>query len=41
MDVCTAGHYIPQLAVAVLDHNAHSRASKMKLKGVAVSTGLS
>ncbi|XP_010679983.2 serine carboxypeptidase-like 42 [Beta vulgaris subsp. vulgaris] len=35
-----AGHYIPQLAVAVLDHNAHSRASKMKLKGVAIGNPL-
>ncbi|KAL2894129.1 Serine carboxypeptidase-like 42 [Bienertia sinuspersici] len=30
-----AGHYIPQLAVAVLDHNARLRTSKLNFKGVA------
>ncbi|KAK9748851.1 hypothetical protein RND81_02G085200 [Saponaria officinalis] len=35
-----AGHYIPQLAVAVLDHNARSRASKLNLKGVAIGNPL-
>ncbi|XP_057533174.1 serine carboxypeptidase-like 42 [Amaranthus tricolor] len=35
-----AGHYIPQLAVAVLDYNAHSRASKLSLKGVAIGNPL-
>lgn len=35
-----AGHYIPQLAVAVLDHNARSKASKLNLKGVAIGNPL-
>ncbi|XP_021771658.1 serine carboxypeptidase-like 42 isoform X1 [Chenopodium quinoa] len=35
-----AGHYIPQLAVAVLDHNAQSKASKLNLKGVAIGNPL-
>lgn len=35
-----AGHYIPQLAVAVLDHNARSKASKLNLKGLAIGNPL-
>ncbi|KAH9622293.1 hypothetical protein KSS87_019095 [Heliosperma pusillum] len=35
-----AGHYIPQLAVAVLDHNARSRATKLNLKGIAIGNPL-
>ncbi|KAL9245102.1 hypothetical protein vseg_018791 [Gypsophila vaccaria] len=35
-----AGHYIPQLAVTILDHNARSRASKLNLKGVAIGNPL-
>ncbi|KAL6311136.1 hypothetical protein AAG906_025685 [Vitis piasezkii] len=31
-----AGHYIPQLAVALLDYNSHSTGFKFNLKGVAV-----
>ena len=31
-----AGHYIPQLAVAILDYNSHSTGFKFNLKGVAV-----
>ncbi|KAM5562443.1 hypothetical protein ABKV19_017590 [Rosa sericea] len=32
-----AGHYIPQLAVAILDHNKHSTGFKFNLKGVAAT----
>lgn len=32
------GHYIPQLAVALLDHNEHSKDFKFNIKGVAVRT---
>ncbi|KVH87416.1 Peptidase S10, serine carboxypeptidase [Cynara cardunculus var. scolymus] len=31
------GHYIPQLAIALLDHNAHSTDFKFNIKGVAGS----
>lgn len=34
--VWCSGHYIPQLAVAILDHNKHSTGFKFNLKGVAV-----
>lgn len=30
------GHYIPQLAIALLDHNERSNGFKFNLKGVAV-----
>ncbi|MCD9640412.1 Serine carboxypeptidase-like 42 [Datura stramonium] len=30
------GHYIPQLAVALLDHNEHSQEYKFNIKGVAI-----
>lgn len=30
------GHYIPQLAIALLDHNAKSSGFKFNIKGVAV-----
>jgi hypothetical protein len=33
--VCV-GHYIPQLAIALLDHNAHSTGFRFNIKGVAV-----
>lgn len=33
---CCIGHYIPQLAIALLDHNEHSSDFKFNLKGVAV-----
>lgn len=35
-----AGHYIPQLAVALLDHNAHSTGFKFNLKGIAIGNPL-
>ncbi|KAK3043811.1 hypothetical protein RJ639_000510 [Escallonia herrerae] len=35
-----AGHYIPQLAVALLDHNEHSKGYKFKIKGVAIGNPL-
>lgn len=35
-----AGHYIPQLAVALLDHNEHSSDFKFNLKGVAIGNPL-
>ncbi|XP_004290564.1 PREDICTED: serine carboxypeptidase-like 42 [Fragaria vesca subsp. vesca] len=35
-----AGHYIPQLAVAILDHNKHSTGFKFNLKGVAIGNPL-
>ncbi|KAK2376536.1 serine carboxypeptidase [Trifolium repens] len=35
-----AGHYIPQLANAILDYNAHSTGYKFKLKGVAIGNPL-
>ncbi|XXG87183.1 hypothetical protein AAC387_Pa11g1934 [Persea americana] len=35
-----AGHYIPQLAVAVLNHNQHSTGFKLNLKGVAIGNPL-
>ncbi|KAL0351582.1 UNVERIFIED_CONTAM: Serine carboxypeptidase-like 42 [Sesamum calycinum] len=35
-----AGHYIPQLAVALLDHNEHSTEFKFKIKGVAIGNPL-
>ncbi|KAL0365943.1 UNVERIFIED_CONTAM: Serine carboxypeptidase-like 42, partial [Sesamum radiatum] len=35
-----AGHYIPQLAVALLDHNEHSTDLKFKIKGVAIGNPL-
>ncbi|KAF8364886.1 hypothetical protein HHK36_033130 [Tetracentron sinense] len=31
-----AGHYIPQLANVLLDHNKHSTGFKFKIKGIAV-----
>lgn len=34
--ILSTGHYIPQLAVALLDHNAHSTGFKFNLKGIAV-----
>ncbi|KAK2430396.1 serine carboxypeptidase [Trifolium repens] len=35
-----AGHYIPQLANAILDYNTHSTGYKFKLKGVAIGNPL-
>lgn len=35
-----AGHYIPQLAVALLDYNSHSTGFKFNLKGVAIGNPL-
>ncbi|XP_059630560.1 serine carboxypeptidase-like 42 [Cornus florida] len=35
-----AGHYIPQLAVALLDHNAHSTGYKFNIKGIAIGNPL-
>ncbi|KAH7525174.1 hypothetical protein FEM48_Zijuj06G0197000 [Ziziphus jujuba var. spinosa] len=35
-----AGHYIPQLAIALLDHNEHSSDFKFNLKGVAIGNPL-
>ncbi|GMY29408.1 serine carboxypeptidase-like 42 [Fagus crenata] len=35
-----AGHYIPQLAIALLDHNAHSTGFKFNIKGVAIGNPL-
>lgn len=35
-----AGHYIPQLAVALLDHNTHSSDIKFNIKGVAIGNPL-
>ncbi|XP_043720618.1 serine carboxypeptidase-like 42 [Telopea speciosissima] len=35
-----AGHYIPQLANALLDHNMHSNDFKFKIKGVAIGNPL-
>ncbi|KAL3638894.1 Serine carboxypeptidase-like 42 [Castilleja foliolosa] len=35
-----AGHYIPQLAVALLDHNEHSKDFKFNLKGVFIGNPL-
>ncbi|CAA0831665.1 Serine carboxypeptidase-like 42 [Striga hermonthica] len=35
-----AGHYIPQLAVALLDHNEHSKDFKFNIKGVAIGNPL-
>ncbi|XP_024963418.1 serine carboxypeptidase-like 42 [Cynara cardunculus var. scolymus] len=35
-----AGHYIPQLAIALLDHNAHSTDFKFNIKGVAIGNPL-
>lgn len=35
-----AGHYIPQLAVAVLDYNAQSKKFKFNLRGVAIGNPL-
>ncbi|WJX63654.1 Serine carboxypeptidase-like 42 [Trifolium repens] len=35
-----AGHYIPQLANAILDYNAHSTGYRFKLKGVAIGNPL-
>ncbi|KAK4352566.1 hypothetical protein RND71_028084 [Anisodus tanguticus] len=35
-----AGHYIPQLAVALLDHNEHSPEYKFNIKGVAIGNPL-
>ncbi|CAL5206076.1 unnamed protein product [Lathyrus oleraceus] len=35
-----AGHYIPQLAKAILDYNARSTGYKFKLKGVAIGNPL-
>lgn len=35
-----AGHYIPQLAVALLDHNQHSKDFKFNIKGVAIGNPL-
>jgi serine carboxypeptidase-like clade 2 len=34
------GHYIPQLAIALLDHNAHSTGFKFNIKGVAIGNPL-
>lgn len=34
--VLFAGHYIPQLAIVLLDHNVHSTGFKFNLRGVAV-----
>ncbi|XP_048491252.1 serine carboxypeptidase-like 42 [Beta vulgaris subsp. vulgaris] len=38
-DIST-GHYIPQSAVALLDHNANSSAFKFNIKGVAIGNPL-
>lgn len=40
LDLCIffIGHYIPQLAIALLDHNEHSKDFKFKIKGVVVRT---
>ncbi|XP_019190427.1 PREDICTED: serine carboxypeptidase-like 42 [Ipomoea nil] len=35
-----SGHYIPQLAVALLDHNKYSKGFKFNLKGVAIGNPL-
>ncbi|XAR49627.1 Carboxypeptidase D [Bertholletia excelsa] len=35
-----AGHYVPQLAVAILDHNAHSSGFKFNIKGIAIGNPL-
>lgn len=35
-----AGHYIPQLANVLLDHNAHSTGFKFNIKGVAIGNPL-
>ncbi|XP_042034096.1 serine carboxypeptidase-like 42 [Salvia splendens] len=35
-----AGHYIPQLAIALLDHNEHSKYFKFNIKGVAIGNPL-
>ncbi|GMP79697.1 hypothetical protein CsSME_00035142 [Camellia sinensis var. sinensis] len=35
-----AGHYIPQLAIAILDHNAHSNGFKFNLKSIAIGNPL-
>ncbi|KAL7117805.1 hypothetical protein ACP275_03G096100 [Erythranthe tilingii] len=35
-----AGHYIPQLAIALLDHNEHSPKFKFNIKGVAIGNPL-
>ncbi|KAK7841296.1 serine carboxypeptidase-like 42, partial [Quercus suber] len=35
-----AGHYIPQLAIALLDYNAHSTGFKFNIKGVAIGNPL-
>ncbi|KAL1815686.1 hypothetical protein ACET3Z_018260 [Daucus carota] len=35
-----AGHYIPQLAIALLDHNEQSRGYKFNIKGVAIGNPL-
>ncbi|THU51342.1 hypothetical protein C4D60_Mb06t30020 [Musa balbisiana] len=35
-----AGHYIPQLANVLLDHNQHSTGFKFKIKGVAIGNPL-
>lgn len=35
-----AGHYIPQLAVALLDHNEHSKGLKFNIKGIAIGNPL-
>ncbi|KAL3513806.1 hypothetical protein ACH5RR_026523 [Cinchona calisaya] len=35
-----AGHYIPQLAIALLDHNAYSKDFKFNIKGVAIGNPL-
>uniref|UniRef100_A0A7N2M0L7 Carboxypeptidase n=1 Tax=Quercus lobata TaxID=97700 RepID=A0A7N2M0L7_QUELO len=34
------GHYIPQLAIALLDYNAHSTGFKFNIKGVAIGNQL-
>ncbi|CAN1234835.1 Serine carboxypeptidase-like 42 [Linum perenne] len=35
-----AGHYIPQLAELLIDHNAHSKGFKFNLKGLAIGNPL-
>ncbi|PHT50479.1 Serine carboxypeptidase-like 41 [Capsicum baccatum] len=35
-----AGHYIPQLAIALLDHNEHSKEYKFNIKGIAIGNPL-
>ncbi|XP_058097311.1 serine carboxypeptidase-like 42 isoform X2 [Magnolia sinica] len=35
-----AGHYIPQLAIVLLNHNKHSMGFKFKIKGVAIGNPL-